>query len=237
MRDYYVASISFGKDSLAMLLRLIEEKYPLNEVIFYDTGMEFKAIYNIRDNIVKLLDSNNIKYTELSPQNDFFYDMLERPVKSRTTGLIHKYGYEWCGGTTRWGTSKKLQAIKKHCKNCYQYVGIAFDEIKRYEKSSYEGRLLPLVNWEMTEKDCLKYCYDRGYYWHEGKVRLYDILDRVSCWCCTNKNLKELKNIYKHLPEYWEKLKVLQFFIDRPFKTNGMSIFELEKRFQMEELQ
>ena len=44
----YIASCSFGKDSLAMILRLIEEKYPLDEVIFYDTGMEFQAIYNNR---------------------------------------------------------------------------------------------------------------------------------------------------------------------------------------------
>lgn len=39
----YVASVSFGKDSLAMLLKLIEFKYPLDEVVFYDTGMEFQA--------------------------------------------------------------------------------------------------------------------------------------------------------------------------------------------------
>lgn len=28
---------------------------------------------------------------------------------------------------------------------------------------------------------------------------------RVSCFCCANKNLKELKAIYKFLPEYWQK--------------------------------
>lgn len=47
----YVASCSFGKDSLAMVLRLIEEKKPLDYVVFYDTGMEFQAIYNIRDRL------------------------------------------------------------------------------------------------------------------------------------------------------------------------------------------
>ena len=30
----YVASVSFGKDSLAMILRLIEENKPLDEVVF-----------------------------------------------------------------------------------------------------------------------------------------------------------------------------------------------------------
>ena len=48
----YIASVSFGKDSLAMLLKLIELNYPLDEVVLYDTGMEFKCIYNIRDKIL-----------------------------------------------------------------------------------------------------------------------------------------------------------------------------------------
>ena len=45
----YIASVSFGKDSLSMLLRLVEEKKPLDAVVFYNTGMEFDAIYRIRD--------------------------------------------------------------------------------------------------------------------------------------------------------------------------------------------
>ena len=42
----YIASVSFGKDSLAMLLKVVETgMYPLDEVVFVDTGMEFQAIY------------------------------------------------------------------------------------------------------------------------------------------------------------------------------------------------
>ena len=51
----YIASVSFGKDSLAMLLRLLEENYPLDAVVFYDTGMEFDAIYHIRDKVKAML--------------------------------------------------------------------------------------------------------------------------------------------------------------------------------------
>ena len=46
----------------------------------------------------------------------------------------------------------------------------------------------------------------------------YDVLDRVSCWCCCNKNLKELKNIYRFLPDYWQRLRYLQFCQCRPLK-------------------
>ena len=50
----YIASVSFGKDSLAMLLLLIEKNYQLDEVVFYDTGMEFQAIYDTRNKIYRI---------------------------------------------------------------------------------------------------------------------------------------------------------------------------------------
>lgn len=79
----YIASVSFGKDSLAMLLRLIEEDKPLDEVVFYDTGMEFECIYNLRNKILPLLQTHNIKYIELKPKNTFLYTMFEKPVKKK----------------------------------------------------------------------------------------------------------------------------------------------------------
>ena len=75
---YYIASVSFGKDSLAMLLLILNhpEKYPLNEVVFFDWGMEFQAIYNNRDKIIPLLKSKGIKFTELRYKTSFFIAIL-----------------------------------------------------------------------------------------------------------------------------------------------------------------
>lgn len=229
----YIASVSFGKDSLAMLLRLIEEDKPLDEVVFYDTGMEFECIYNLRNKILPLLQAHNIKYIELKPKDTFLYTMFEKPVKKRN-GTIGK-GYSWCGGRCRWGTTEKLKAIEKHCKGNYEYVGIAYDEQNRLSKERKGNKLFPLAEWKMTEKDCLKYCYNKGYNWNEDGIELYSILDRVSCWCCCNKNLKELKNYYKYLQKYWNKLKELQSKTDRPMKYNKYTVFDLENKFKKEE--
>lgn len=226
----YIASVSFGKDSLAMLLKLIEEKMPLDEVVFYDTGMEFQAIYNIRNKILPILQENNIKYTELTPEQPFEYTMFEKQVKKRD-GAISK-GYSWCGGRCRWGTTEKLKAIEKYCKGHYEYVGIAIDEPKRLEKERKGNKLFPLVKLNMTEKDCLEYCYKKGFNWLEDGVELYSILDRVSCWCCSNKNLKELRNYYRYLPRYWNELKRLQLKTDRPMKYNKYTVFDLEDKFE-----
>lgn len=86
----------------------------------------------------------------------------------------------------------------------------------------------------MTEYDCLNYCYSKGFDWRESGVELYSILDRVSCWCCRNKNLRELKNMYMHLPDYWKKLKEIQALLADPMKGEGKSVFELERRFSQE---
>lgn len=64
----YIASVSFGKDSLAMLLRLMEENWPLDIVVFYDTGMEFDCIYKIRDKIRPVLKERGVEYVELKPK-------------------------------------------------------------------------------------------------------------------------------------------------------------------------
>lgn len=208
----YIASVSFGKDSLAMLLKLIKDKYIVDEVVFYDTGMEFKTIYNIRDTIKTILKEKNIKYTELKPKIPFLEKMLSKEVKKRNGTIQHGYGL--CGGRCRWGTTEKYISIEKYLKSQYgneykEYIGIAADESKRIEKERNEHKLLPLVEWKMTEKDCLEYCYKKGYYWEENGVRLYDILDRVSCWCCANKNKKELDNMLIYLPDYYLKNIIL----------------------------
>ena len=224
----HIANVSFGKDSLAMLLMLIEKKYPLDEVIFYDTSKEFHAIYNLRDKVKPLLESKGITFTQLEPPKPFDYMMFDTPKRNGANG------YGWCGGRCRWGTGYKTSALDKHGRGAFVYIGIAADETARLKKDYGNRKLLPLVEWGMTEQDCLQYCYSKGYDWNENGVELYSILDRVSCWCCRNKNLRELKGIYQHLPGYWQKLKDIQARLPDPMKGEGKSVFDLERRFEAE---
>lgn len=77
-----ILSCSFGKDSLAMLLKCIETDYPIDEVVFVDTGMEFQAIYDIENIIKKMLEILKIKYTRLSLPKSFEYYMFDH-VKAK----------------------------------------------------------------------------------------------------------------------------------------------------------
>jgi hypothetical protein len=89
---------------------------------------------------------------------------------------------------------------------------------------------------ELTEKDCLEYCYSKGWHWNENGYELYDLLDRVSCKYCKNKNLKELRNIYHFMPKVWQELKELQDEVQMPYK-GGKTIHDIETRFITEDAQ
>lgn len=123
-KKYYIASCSCGKDSMAMVLRLIEENKPLNEIVFYDTGMEFQAIYDNWERLRNYAELKGIQCTKLQPQCPFLYTMFEKPVNVGKPNE-HK-GYSRCGGCCRWGTTAKLQALDTYCqsKNAKCYVGI-----------------------------------------------------------------------------------------------------------------
>ena len=242
----HLAQVSGGKDSLAQVLFILDYGLPLDEVVYFNNGMDFTAIGNIFSKLKPILEERGVGFVELRPENDFLYDMLERPVESEQKGKHNGYG--WCGGRCRWGTTYKIDALERYAQGSIQYIGIAADEEHRRAELTGAKKSI-LIEQGITEADCLTYCRERGWNWLEptpvtenGFIDLYDILDRVSCWCCSNKNLKELYNIYRYLPNYWEGLKRLQAQLDRPMKKYSCrqygeygDIFRLEEIFKAEE--
>lgn len=99
-RKTIVASISGGKDSMAMVLGLMEKGWPLTHCVYFDTGMEFSCI---RKNIEKVrleLEQYGCELVILQPERHFLEEMLLRRIKCRD-GSSH-YGSYWCGGPCRW---------------------------------------------------------------------------------------------------------------------------------------
>jgi 3'-phosphoadenosine 5'-phosphosulfate sulfotransferase (PAPS reductase)/FAD synthetase len=86
------------------------------------------------------------------------------------------------------------------------------------------------VEWGWTEKQCLDYCYSLGYDWGG----LYELFNRVSCWCCPLQPLEELRKLRLHFPELWKELIEMDRRTWRKFRSD-YSVEELEKRFTFEE--
>lgn len=239
--EYYIVSFSGGKDSTAMLLRLLELNHQIDEVIFCDTYKEFPQMYNHIERIKAVVEGRGIPFTTLKNEHSFDYWMFEHEPKRRKAEEFKQLygdakGYSWADARSRWcSTALKTQIIDKYLRtkeNVVQYVGIASDEQYRLErKITQEGnRRYPLVEWGWTEADCLSYCYSLGYDW-DG---LYNHFDRVSCWCCPLKSLDELRNLRKYYPELWQELKDMDGRTWRQFRKD-YSVEDLDKRFAYEE--
>jgi 3''-phosphoadenosine 5''-phosphosulfate sulfotransferase (PAPS reductase)/FAD synthetase and related enzymes len=226
----HTLSLSGGKDSTWLLLELIRRGEPIDEAVFFDTEWEFPEMYEHISKCFSICKQHGIKTRVLSPGYSFDYLMFKKPVHERSGG--EHLGYSWCGlSGCRWGTTEKLKALDECTKDSIVYVGIAADETHRLEKERKPNKRFPLVDWGITEAECLQGCYEAGFDWGG----LYKHLDRVSCKYCALKNLKELRNIRKYYPKVWQELKGRQTRTARPYKGEGKSVFQLEARFVFEE--
>ena len=219
-----------------MVLRLIEEGRPLDEIVFFDTGWEFPQMY---DHIAKFESFTGRTVTAVHSPQPFSFWMFDCRVKASKgpqKGQVHRIGNGWPSPVRRWCTRQKVRAIERHTKGAHQYVGIAADEAHR-RATGYLSRpnvSFPLVEWGMTEADCLKMCFDLGFDWGG----LYDRFDRVSCFCCSLKGLDDYRTLRRDFPPLWERMIEMGDNVPsaegRRFH-HGKTVRELEARFAQED--
>ena len=75
---FFVCSLSGGKDSSAMLLRLLEENRPVDIILFCDTGLEFPDMYAHLDKLEKYIGR---PITRIKAEHSFEYYFSEAPIK------------------------------------------------------------------------------------------------------------------------------------------------------------
>ena len=238
---YYVASFSGGKDSTAMVLHMLELNYPLDEVIFCDTTMDFPGMLRHVEKIKRVVEDAGIKFTTLRAEHDFEYYLtsVDVPNRSKDSKYSGVPGYGWPSHRSRWCTKNlKLNLIQNYLKNLreeyevIQYVGIAADEDYRMERKSNRkaGLRFPLRAWNWTEADAMAYCREKGYDW-EG---LYDIFHRVSCWLCPLQVYGNLRNLRKYFPDLWQELLRLDASQWKTF-AQGYRVSDFDQRFALED--
>ena len=73
-KDFFVANLSGGKDSSCMVLKLLEEKYPVDLILFCDTQLEFFEMYNHLDKFEQYIKRyTDIGITRIKPEKPFEY--------------------------------------------------------------------------------------------------------------------------------------------------------------------
>lgn len=112
-----------------------------------------------------------------------------------------------------------------------RYLGIAADEPERIARHTKEGFILPLVEIGWDEAYCRQWCEE-----NDLLSPIYATTTRGGCWFCHNQSVDQLRLLRKNYPELWELL--LKWDSDSPvtFKTDGHTVHDFDKRFEMEEL-
>lgn len=224
-----IVSFSGGKDSTAMLLMMLEKGIQVDRVICVDTTKEFSQMYEHIQKVQDMIEPLKIEIVKI----DFDYWFGEH-IKTKGKRKGEK-GYGFPDFRNRWCTGLKREAVKKLQKTIpeesIQFHGIAFDEKERTSNNKGRNIKYPLVEWKITEKQALNYCYSRGLDWGG----LYEKLTRVSCWCCPLSRIGELRVLYSDFPELWKELEIMDEKSFRKFRSD-YSVKDLSEKFANENL-
>lgn len=236
----HIVNFSGGKDSTAMLLKMLENNYPIDYILFCDTGVEFPETYKHIELVERKLAQYGLQISVLKPKHSFLYWVTEH---KRSRGKYKGLPYAFPSWKNRWCTPiLKLAPTKKFEKQFLRtgvkivsYIGYSLNELKRYNKmivksSSNKEYCFPLItDFKMTSEDCLNYCYNLGFDWNGA----YNYVRRLSCYTCPFARLNVIKFLINEHPELWNKIKQVEWQL----KELGLPYWKFRSDYSCSELE
>lgn len=244
----YVASLSYGKDSIAMLHVICDVlKKPLDRIITADVWatddipaelppmVEFKQY---ADEEIKRRWGISVEHFTAAAKDGSkqTYEKVFHTVcmkkDSPRYGLI--YGFPlikgpWCNGMLKMAA---LKIANKSAEGAVSYIGIAEDEAERVARHSVRPLVeLPLVEAGWAEKDCYQWCEENGLL-----SPTYKTNNRDGCWFCHNQGINPLRNLRSNYPDLWALLLKWDDETPRNHKFKPYeTVHDYERRFKMED--
>lgn len=251
----YVASVSRGKDSTAMLRAIQLLGFPLDVVcscdIWFDddTPAELPPMVDFKnkwDN--RCLEEFGIPVTRVCATNqngekltycDYFYKNVSPERLEQRKSLysskqgISLYGFPtrkgpWCNGHLKTGV---LSNAFKSYPNVVMYLGIAADEPERINRHINKSDIvLPLVQIGWDEELCgLEAVY------LDMLSPTYSSSFRDGCFFCHNQGIEQLRQLRHNYPELWGKLLKLDSDSPTTFHADGHTVHDFDRRFALED--
>lgn len=231
----YIASLSYGKDSIAMLEIIKQHDMPLDRIVHVEIMatdtipadlppmMEFKGK---ADRIIK--ERYGIEVEHLHAKKTYDDGFYTKRKKGNHIGAL--YGFPgvvcgtWCNRMLKLSVLGKFDAV-----GITQYIGIAADEPNRFHNLTDRKRS-PLVEHGIVESEARKICEEL-----DLLSPIYTQSARGGCWFCHNQPVNQLRLLRKQYPEYWALM--LKWDNDSPvtFKPNGHTVHDFDRRFQLED--
>lgn len=229
----YIASISYGKDSLAQLEVIHQHGLPLTDIVTADIyaapGLpaylpELEGFRKRMDR--EILARYGIPVTHVRAEKtfvDYFYrELTERSKYSGIWGWPPMFGH-WCMKYL------KLHPIQEYFegRECVMWIGIAADEPARHGQLN-EHKRSALVEYGVTEAMAMEIC--KGLDWVSPT---YLTGDRDGCWFCPCQCLAYLRRLYNEFPDLWQLMMKWDGDTDKRFKIDH-TLEEYDIRFRME---
>lgn len=212
----YIASCSFGKDSIATILLALENNEPLERVVFAEVMFDHERgisgeipehidwIYNTA---IPKLSSMGVKVDVVRAKTDYvtlFHKITTEKSKPQYRGKLRGFPL----GSGCWGNSNlKVAPMRDYYKSfpeydIVKYVGIAIDEPERL--SRLKGKVSILAKYGYTESMAFEKAKEYGLL-----SPLYSTSFRGGCWFCPNQSLRNFIRLRKEHPHLWQYLKDL----------------------------
>jgi len=208
MKKQHIVSFSGGKDSTAMLIRMLELDMHIDEIVFADTTLEYPEMYEYIDLISKYINREIIILKPDSSWNDWFFGKVTRGNhKGKMRGFPLQAYHCW------WYRESKFKPLDKYMKNSIRYIGIASDESHRVR--DVEDYKYPLVEWGWSEKDCYQYLKDKNLL-----SIIHTRFKRSGCYLCPKQSVESLKKLKTYYPILFNKLLIYEWIDPKGFRIN-----------------
>ena len=217
-KQIYIASCSFGKDSIATILLAMIHNEPLDKIVtsevMFDNsrGISGELPEHIewmkQIAIPKLKELTGIEVDIVRNEKDDYLTEFfkKRGIKTRHPERIGKYQGFLFGGFCRMNSVGKMTPIRKYLRqfeSYISYVGIAADESKRLARLNKKSISL-LAKYGYTEKMAFELCKQ-----YDLLSPIYKTGSRGGCWFCPNQKAKGFCVLRRQHPELWEELREL----------------------------
>jgi len=202
-------NFSGGKDSTAMLLRLIELGERPDKILFADTLMEFPEMYDYINMIEKRIGQ---KITRTKPNHNYFEWFFGTFTIGKHKGMMR--GFPYVVSPCWYQREAKVVPMTKEQKG---YDSILIGYAKGEEKRCMKDKKFryPLIEWGWTEQDCINYLEKKGVL-----NPLYKKFKRLGCWICHKQNKESLKVLKRDYPALWNILLQLNKLDEKGFRPN-----------------
>lgn len=229
----YILSLSYGKDSLACLGAIEELGWTLNRIVHAEVWatdtipadpppmVEFKAK---ADAIIKARWGIEVEHirSKQTAESIFYHKRLRGNRIGQIAGWPMIQGCE---------LQKPLKVTPLHrIGSGVTYIGIAADEPNRFHVLT-DVKKSPLVEAGWSEQKCLEWCEI-----NDLLSPIYTMATRSGCWFCPCQGTDQLRILRKKYPEYWVLMLKWDEDSPVPFKANGHTVHDYDRRFQAEDL-